>query len=150
MLGERLGESAGKITNIRVLPTEGQQIKLEASFQGQGTLLGQAITDFGTYWQTMRPDGTLYGEGHVVMFSQSGDAADWVGGGVGRAIGAGFKASYGVYGAFHSAHGALARLATVATAIEYEVEEDGSYRWQLWEWTGARVEALAGSGVASR
>ena len=62
MLGERLGESAGKITGIRVLPTEGQQIKLEASFQGQGTLLGQPMSDFGTYSQTMRPDGTLYGE----------------------------------------------------------------------------------------
>src|SRR5689334_1731706 len=98
MLGERLGESSGKLTGIRVLPTEGQQIKLEASFQGQGTLLGQPISDFGTYSQTMRPDGTLYGEGHVVMLSQSGDAADWIGGGVGRAIGAGFKASYGVYG----------------------------------------------------
>lgn len=20
--------------------------------------------------------------------------------------------------------------------IEYEVEEDGSYRWTMWEWTG--------------
>ena len=145
MLGERLGESAGKITGIRVLPTEGQQIKLEASFQGQGTLLGQPITDFGTYWQTMRPGGVLYGEGHVVMLTPNGDVADWVGGGVGRAIGAGFKASYGVYGAFQSASGALARVETASTAIEYEVEEDGSYRWQLWEWTGARVPAAAGS-----
>ena len=145
MLGERLGESAGKITNVRVLPTEAQQIKLEASFQGQGTLLGQPITDFGTYWQTMRPGGVLYGEGHVVMLTPNGETADWVGGGVGRVIGAGFKASYGVYGAFHSAQGALARLATVATAIEYEVEEDGSYRWQMWEWTGARVGAPVGA-----
>ena len=143
MLGERLGEASGKITGIRVLPTEGQQIKLEVSFQGQGTLLGQSITDFGTYWQTMRPGGTLYGEGHVLMLSSTGDVADWVGGGVGRAIGAGFKASYGVYGSFQSAQGALERLGTVATAIEYETEEDGSYRWQLWEWTGARVGAAA-------
>jgi hypothetical protein len=150
MLGERLGESAGKITNVRVLPSEGQQIKLEASFQGQGTLLGQPITDFGTYSQTMRAGGVLYGEGHVVMLTSSGEAADWVGGGVGRAIGAGFKASYGVYGSFNSAQGTLARLATVATAIEYEVEEDGSYSWQLWEWTGARVGAPVATGVASR
>ncbi len=146
MLGERLGESAGKITGIRVLPTEGQQIKIEVSFQGQGTLVGQPITDFGTYWQTMRPGGVLYGEGHVLMLGSNGDAADWAGGGggVGRAIGAGFKASYGVYGALHSGQGTLERLGTVATAIEYGTEEDGSYRWQLWEWTGARVGAAVG------
>ncbi len=143
MLGERLGESSGRITGTRVLPSEGQQIKIEVSFQGQGTILGERITDFGTYSQTMRPGGVLYGERHVLMMIPTGDIADWVGGGVGRPIGAGFKASYGVYGAFHSAHGALERLGTIATAIEYETEEDGSYRWQLWEWTGARVGAAA-------
>jgi hypothetical protein len=94
----------------------------------------------------MRPGGVLYGEGHVLMLASNGDAADWVGGGVGRAIGAGFKASYGVYGSFQSAQGTLERLGSIATAIEYETEEDGSYRWQLWEWTGARV----GAAVASR
>jgi hypothetical protein len=144
MLGERLGESAGKITGTRVLPTEGQQVKLEVSFQGQGTLLGQPITDFGTYWQTIRPGGVLQGQGHVVMLTPAGELADWVGGGIGRPLGAGFKATYGVYGHFDSAQGALARLATAATAIEYEVEEDGSYRWQLWEWTGARLSEAPG------
>jgi hypothetical protein len=32
-----------------VLPSEGQQIKVEVSFQGSGTLLGEAITNIGTY-----------------------------------------------------------------------------------------------------
>jgi hypothetical protein len=73
------------------------------------------------------------------------ELADWVGGGVGRPIGAGFKATYGVYGAFHSAQGALSRLVTAATAIEYEVEEHGGYRWQLWEWTGARIREAGGT-----
>ncbi len=30
----------------------------------------------------------------------------------------------------------LARLGEVADVIEYEVEEDGSYRWTMSEWTG--------------
>lgn len=144
MLGEKLGESAGKLTGIRVLPTEGQQVNLEASFQGQGTLLGQPITDFGTYTQTVKPGGVLHGDGHVVMMTPNGEIADWLGGGIGRPIGAGFKATYGVYGHFDSAQGALARLGTVATAIEYEVEEDGSYHWQMWEWTGGRLGEAAG------
>jgi hypothetical protein len=63
-LANKLGESAGKMTGVRVLPTAGQEIKIEMSFQGQGTLLGQRITDFGTYSQTMRRDGVLHGEGH--------------------------------------------------------------------------------------
>jgi hypothetical protein len=142
MLGERLGESAGRITGTRVLPTEGGQVKLEVSFQGQGQLAGQAITDLGTYWQTVRAGGTLRGEGHVLMLTAAG-VLDWVGGGVGRPTGAGFKASYGVYGYFESVPAGLERLLGVMTAIEYEVEEDGAYRWQLWEWTGAGVAATA-------
>ena len=144
MLGERLGESSGRITGMRVLPTEGQQVWLEASFQGQVTVLGQPITDIGTYRQTMR-GGALHGEGHVVMLTPDGSLADWVGGGVGQPTGPGLSASYGVYGAFQGATGALERLLRVATAIEYEVEEDGAYRWTLWEWTGARVGAAAGA-----
>ena len=67
MLGERLGESSGKFTSIRVLPSEGHQVWLEVSFQGRGTLLGQEITDTGTYRQTFYPGGVLHGEGHVLM-----------------------------------------------------------------------------------
>ena len=52
MLGDRLGESSGKFTSIRVLPSEGHQVWLEVSFQGRGTVLGQEITDTGTYRQT--------------------------------------------------------------------------------------------------
>ena len=144
MLGERLGEASGKITGIRVLPSEGGQVRLEASFQGQGTLLGQPITDFGTYWQTVRPGGVLQGEGHVLMMTADGAIADWVGGGIGRPIGAGFKATYGVTGRFDSATGALERVAAVATAIDYEVEEDGAYRWEMWAWTGTRLPKASG------
>ncbi len=31
----------------------------------------------------------------------------------------------------------MARLNSIATGVEYEVEEDGSYNWKLWEWKGA-------------
>jgi hypothetical protein len=141
MLGDRLGESAGKITGVRVLPSEGQQIKIEISFQGRGTLLGQEISDTGTYWQTVRPGGVLYGEGHVLMRTPGGDIVDWVGGGVGRPTGPGSAASYGVYGSAQTTSEKLARVGQVADVIEYEVEEDGSYRWTMWEWTGGGLTA---------
>lgn len=97
MLGDKLGESSGKLGGMRVLPSEGQQVYLEASFQGQGTLLGQTISDVGTYRQTLR-GGALHGEGHVVMLTPDGAIADWIGGGVGKPTGPGLSASYGVYG----------------------------------------------------
>jgi hypothetical protein len=149
VLGELFGEASGKITGTRVLPSEDGQIKIEVSFQGQGTLLGQPITDLGTYTQTMRPNGTLYGEGHVLMLAQDGSVADWIGGGVGRQIGAGWKGTYGVFGSFQTATGSLADVAKTANAIEYETEEDGSYRWQAWHWTGARFPASAKAGPNS-
>jgi hypothetical protein len=71
MPGDRLGESSGTFTSIRGLPSEGHQVWLEV-FQGRGTLLGQQITDTGTYRQTFSPGGVLHGEGHVLMLSKNG------------------------------------------------------------------------------
>jgi hypothetical protein len=70
------------------------------------------------------------------MMSAAGDIVDWVGGGVGRPTGPGYQASYGVWGSAQTTSEKLARLGQVADVIEYEVEEDGSYRWTMWEWTG--------------
>ncbi len=137
MLGEQLGESSGQVTGARVLSTEGQNSKVEVSFQGRGTLLGTEITDFGTYWQVVRPGGILYGEGKVLMLTADGDMAPWTGFGVGRPTGPVPAASYGVCGAFEGASEKLARLNGVATAVEFEVDADSSYRWRLWEWKGA-------------
>ena len=44
---------------------------------------------------------------------------------------------WGVAGSAQTASEKLGRLNAVATVVEYEVEEDGSYSWKLWEWTGA-------------
>ena len=63
MLDNLLGELSGKATFGRVLPTEEQRVKVEVSIQGSGELRGEKVTVFGTYWQTVRPGGVLYGEG---------------------------------------------------------------------------------------
>jgi hypothetical protein len=146
MLGEVLGESSGTILGTRVLPSEGQQIKVEVSFQGKGHLLGEEIMDIGTYWQTIRPGGVLYGEGHVLMMTPQGEVADWIGFGVGRPTGPPPAASYAVSGSFQSASQKLSRLNSIVTAIEYEVDENSNYRYKLWEWLPARVEAFASEG----
>lgn len=142
MLGDRLGEASGKFTTVRVLPSEGSLVWLEVSFEGRGTLIGQGITVTGTYRQTFRPGGVLAGEGHVLMVSDSGDVADWVGGGVGRQTGPGRQASFGSWGSFPTATGQLSRVTEVGNVSEYEVDTDGGFRWTMWAWTGAGVPSM--------
>lgn len=88
-------------------------------------MVRQEITDIGTYRQTIRPGGVLYGEGHVLMMSHDGDVVDWCGGGVGRPTGPGYSASYGVGGAVTTSSATFGRVAQVADVVEYEVAEDG-------------------------
>ena len=147
MLGEQLGEASGTVTGVRVLGTEGggDDHKLEVSFRGRGEVLGVGITDMGTFFQTVRPGGVLVGEdSNVLMLTDDGEMVSWKGFGVGRPTGPGFKSSWGVAGSARTASEKMGRLNAVATVVEYEVEEDGSYRWKLWEWTGAAAAAASG------
>ena len=134
MLGELLGEGSGRVAGIRVLPTEGQQVRLEITIQGSNKVLGVEMTETATYWQTIRPGGVFYGEGRNVMLTKDGEVAEWTGFGVGRPTGTGSAAHYAVAGAFHAVPRDLARLTAVTMIGEYDVDENGNYRWQLWEW----------------
>ena len=74
MLGEKIGGTSGNVSSQRVLPNPGGGPKMETSFQAKGSLLGTDVTETGTYWSVVRPDGTLYGEGQgVVIFEYEVD-----------------------------------------------------------------------------
>jgi hypothetical protein len=133
-LGEQLGESSGKVTGTRVLGPEGQQVKVEVSFEGRGTLLGQDIADFGTYWQTLRPGGVLYGEGTVLWLTNDGESVQWQGFGVGQPTGPPPAGHYAVCGSAQTESQRFVRLNSVATVTEYDVDAEGNYHWTLWEW----------------
>jgi hypothetical protein len=62
-LGDQIGEASGRITGTRVITPSAGQTRMEVSFQGSGTVLGQDVTNIATYSQTLRPGGILYGEG---------------------------------------------------------------------------------------
>ncbi len=131
MLGEAVGEAAGKLTGLRVLPDG----RVEASFQGSGKLLGAEISDIGTYWQEMKPGGVLYAEGQVLLMTREGEASKWTGFGVGKPTGQGTGARWAVCGSFRGeASPKFARLNSVSTVIEFENDESGNYHWKLWEW----------------
>jgi hypothetical protein len=133
-LGDQIGEASGRITSTRVLAPEGQPVKVEVALQGSGTIMGQQITDVGTYWQTVRPGGVIHGEGDNLFLTADGESAHWTGFGVGRPTGAFPAGHFAVCGSVQTDSQALGRLNEVATAIEFDVGEDGSYRWTAWEW----------------
>lgn len=133
MLGERIGEDIGKVTSQRVLPTAGGAPRMETSFQAAGTIYGVATSDTGTYVATMRPDGTLYGEGQGLLMGKSGEAATWIGQGIGKTKPDG-SVSYRGACYYQSASPAWAKLNSIAGVFEYEVDAQGNTKGQLWEW----------------
>ncbi len=133
-LGDQIGECSGRITGTRVLAPEGQQVKVEVSLEGRGRLLGEDITDFGTYWQTVRPGGVLYGEGNNLWLTDNGENVVWRGFGVGHPTGPPPAGHLAVCGSAQTESQSLARLNSVANVVEYDVDAEGNYRWTLWEW----------------
>ena len=133
MLGEKLGDSSGKVVVRRVLPNPGGGPKVETSFQARGSLLGVDETETGTYIASVRPDGTLFGEGQGLLVSKDGDMATWVGQGVGT-IRPGGTISYRGAVYYTSSSPKWSRLNAVAAVFEYEADADGNTKSQLWEW----------------
>jgi hypothetical protein len=143
MLGDLIHESSGQIIGTRVLPPEGGEVRIEVTVQGQGKLLGKSVTTTGTYWQTVRPDGSYYREGRVIFMTDEGEVATWSGVGVGRPAGAPPAASFATVGAGASASPSLSRLNSMATVGQYEVDASGRWTWKLHALLPAGV--LAGS-----
>ena len=136
MLGELVGEGRGKVTGVRVLSIDGMNSKVEASFQGQGTILGKAMTEFGTYTQVNRPGGMAFAEGKNLIQTTDGEIAPWQGFAVARLTGEGLGENSAVAGAFHGASAGLDRLNRAAYVTEFEADTEGNYHYRTWEWLG--------------
>ncbi len=134
MLGEKIGEFAGKITAQRVLPADASGPKLETSFQSAGKILGMDVNELGTYWSVMRQNGAIYGEGQGVYMTKDGESCTWVGSGIGRATGRGMGASYRGSIYCQTSASRLARLNSMCVVFEFEVDENGNTRSIASEW----------------
>jgi hypothetical protein len=134
MLGEPIGESRGKITGTRVPPFEGEVPKVEVSFESSGKLLGIELTEIGTYWSIVKPDGFLYGEGQGIMVTKDGETVKWKGQGVGKPTGKGSAASWRGAVYYQTSSKNLARLNGIAAVFEYEADENGNTQAKFWEW----------------
>lgn len=133
MLGEKIGDSKGKITNQRVVTAEGGP-KIETSFRDEGTILGVRARTIGTYWAEMRASGTLYGEGQGVVTNENGEMATWKGQGVGVLQPDGSVRYRGAL-FFHTQSGKWTRLNKVAAVFEFDVDKDGNTKATMSEWS---------------
>src|SRR5262249_16089748 len=136
MLGQKISEMQGKMTNQRVLPLEQGSPKFEVTFENSGSVLNYPAKMIVTYWSTIMPNGTLYGEcpNQGVVMTQSGDTATFRGTGVGKFTNAAGALSFRgtIYCSSQSA--ALAALNGLAVVYEWDVDENGKGNFTAWEW----------------
>jgi hypothetical protein len=138
VLGEKLGEEQGRVTSRRVLKGDeaGSFVRVEISFEAQGTLLGVQYMNIGTYEIMERGPGQMYGEGQGIIQGTGGENGIWNGHGVGEDAGNGvlkFAASI----AFQTTTAAWTKLNGVLVVVEHSINMmDNSAQSTLYEWKG--------------
>ena len=133
MIGDRLGDVAGKIVLRRALPSGWGGPRIESTQRGSGTLLGVEYQDMSTYESEIRPDGTVFGTGQGLYMGTSGEVATWTGQGVGtlsKSGGVSFRGAIYLY----SSSPKWQRLNAVASVFEYDVDAQDNYKGTLTEW----------------
>jgi hypothetical protein len=134
MLGEKIGQTNGRVTNRRVLGCEGGGVRVEVSFQTTGKLLGHDISELGTYTSMMKPGGSFFGEGQGVLMTKDGDAILWRGSGAGKPTGKGMGATYRGAIYYDTASPKFTQLNAICGIFEYEVDENGNTSAIISEW----------------
>lgn len=136
MLGEQIGTFEGKSTGTRVLPGDDYRyIKMETSFEEQGTLLGMQAWNMGTMTAFERVPGQVYIEGQGIVTTSDGASAIWNAHGV-AGMGEGMTMTARLSLAVQAASdGPLARLNPVLVVAELESNmESGASKTAFWEW----------------
>jgi len=131
MLSEQIYTGQGKRTARRVLDT--QPFTVEVSFEDKGSLLGFEGANIGTYTSSPRPDGTLAGEGQGIFAAADGEVVTWKGIGTGK-LKPGGAVSYRGALTFSATSQRLSRLNMIAGVFEFDVDESGNTKTQIWEW----------------
>jgi hypothetical protein len=133
MLGDKIGDVTGVGIIQRVLPAVGGAPRTETTQRGTGTLLGIVFQEMVTYESSLRPNGTIFGEGQGIITGEGGEAATWVGRGVGtRLEGGAVRFRGAIY--YQTTSTPWLRLNGVAIVYEHGIDAEGKYRTEFWEW----------------
>jgi hypothetical protein len=133
MLGEKIWEASGEVIGRRVLAGDGAGPKAETTFGGSGYLLGVEGTTVATYWEVVRPDGTLYGEGQGIFTAKDGSTVSWTANGVSKISSEGVSNSRGAV-FFQTTSPQFARLNGLCGITEHETDAEGKSNAVVWEW----------------
>lgn len=131
MLGNQIGETKGKRVARRILSVD--PTTSEVSFEDAGQLLGTRTTGVGTYTAVIRPDGSIFGSGQGINFTEDGESVTWSGTGLGK-FGRGGNISYRGMLFLQTASTKLAALNNCCAAFEYDVDASGQTVSKIWEW----------------
>ena len=134
-LGDLILDETGNVTGLRVLSTDASGTTMEMSLQTEGTIRGTAETTYWTYTQTIRSDGSIYGQGQGVMTTADGDVLHVIGHGSGQAAGPGEPVRFLTMLHVHTAAAKYSDLNSIGLAGEYEVAADGSATNKNWAWS---------------
>ena len=134
MLGELLYEEKGETTGLRVLSSEGGEIKVEVNLQAKGQIHGVSETSLWTYWSKTRSDGTLYGQGTGFMTTADGDVIHLIGSGAAKSAGPDGSINYRGAIYFHTSSEKFASLNGAVGVHEYNVDPEGNAVIKVWEW----------------
>lgn len=133
-LGDLVLDETGTITGIRVLSNDASGSKLEISLRTTGTVRGVAESTVWTYWQLIRPDGSMYGQGEGVMTTKDGDVIQLTGHGSGQAPPPGDATHFRTMLHAHTAAAKYADLNSIGLVGNYDVAADGNAVNKCWEW----------------
>lgn len=136
MLGQKIGEEKGRVTSRRVLAGDDPRyVKMEISFEAQGSILGLQGANIGTYTVFNRVGSQIYGEGQGIFMAQDGTSAIWNGHGVGAPTGDGMGIKFAYSVSFQAEpNGKLASLNDVLVVGEHTAAGDGSTVSTYYEW----------------
>jgi len=138
MIGEKISETTGKTTGVRVLPATTHDhhhgARLEISMQQTGKILGVDVTDMGTYEACLQHGGFYDGHGQGVAITKDGEPITWKATGIGRPTGKGTAVNW--RGSIHytTTSQKLNKLNGTCYVFEYEVDENGVSAGRVFEW----------------
>ena len=134
MLGDILYEEKGKTIGMRVLSSEGGEVKVEVTLQTEGKIRGMAERSVWTYWSKTRSDGTIYGEGKGFMTTKAGDVINLTGTAAAKSRGSDGSIKYRGALYMQTASKKFANLNGAAGVFEYDVDAAGNTAAKTWEW----------------
>ena len=126
-----LGREKGQITSERILEVYPFP-KVEMSFKSSSVFEGINVTDSGTFWAIMKPDGTHYGEGQGIQTSDQGEVVTWTGQGIGNVTSDGKIRFHGAIFYNTNSQGSLGFLNNQFGYFHFEIDKQGKTSATVW------------------